>query len=264
VVGEPCGCVTIDTLLKRVSRLLSDDYTDDKDTVRWPRATVLDFLNEGLAHIQSLRPDAFTTTKVFELKPGKNQEAPKGVASIISVDCVVEHNADGTWREVNPVVEQDQSYAKYFAGNACAPGAVGKDCAKRSDVKVVAYSKTGQSNPRAFNVSPSVPSGKSIHVNATVVMEAPCYCIENPDECIDLPTRFHAALVDWILHRAYSQDIESAFATNASVRFESSFYRFISNGYLQEARHASGYYNGQDPNKGMPDPNTTQRAVGVR
>lgn len=260
--NDPCQCVTLKTLVRRASRLLNDDI-EDKDTVRWPFATLVDYLNEGAAHIQSLRPDAFTADVTLEVTDVCPQRIPAIYDSLVSINKVIEKGPGGRVSVVNDVIEEDNALSKYVAPvcvtgeNASAGGCLPKSVAP----KIASYSKASSKSPTDFYVTPAIPHGKSVTVMATVVKKAPCFCADMPDTCIELPTKLHAALIDWMLYRAYSMDIESEFSYRMSTRYEASFYRFINNGYLQEARFGSGYFNGE---KGDGDENATPRSTGIR
>jgi hypothetical protein len=248
-------------LLRRASRLLNDDVTD-KDTVRWEFATLVDFLNEGAAHMQSLRPDIFVESVDLEITDACPQRLPDKYDSLVAIDKVIEKGPGGRTRVVNEVIEESHEFAKHVE-TICSPGVGPSNCTPTSNgVKpsVLSFSKTAESL-KEFYVSPPIPFGKSVTVKARVVKQAPCFCADNPKDCVDIPTKLHAALIDWVVHRAYSMDIESEFAYRSSQRYEASFYRFIGNGYMQEARFGSGYFNGKE---GQGDENATPRSTGIR
>jgi hypothetical protein len=64
------------------------------------------------------------------------------------------------------------------------------------------------------------------------------------DDCVPVAIKFHPALVNWVLHRAFAKDIESAFATAMSDRYYRWFFDTLEAQRLAEARFRSGYYLG--------------------
>jgi hypothetical protein len=255
----PCTCISLGAVIKR-ARFLLNDNAEDKDTVRWPDANLIDFFNEALTHLQSLRPDLFTSSEVFEITGCSPHKIPPEFDSLLSVDAVVVKTLNGGFKEVNSVTEENMKLSRFMTPNPCKKG---DGCSPTPESTIKGFSKNNI-NPTEFYVSPDLPYGKSAFVRATVVKKPPCYCPDDMNECLDVPAKLHAALLDWVMYRGYSVDIESEYALRQSVRYENSFYRFIANGYLQEARANSGYYMGADPAKGEGDPNVTQRSVGIR
>jgi hypothetical protein len=153
----------------------------------------------------------------------------------------------------DPITEHDEVFSKYFESTACA-----KPKAKKGAVQTFGRN---QFNPRSFTVSPEIPRGHSTIISALVVEKAPCHCVDLPDQCVEIASKYHAALVNWVVSRAYSIDVESTASMARAVRYEEQFYRLIADGYMMGSKFGSGYYNGQE---GKGDANATPRAAGIR
>jgi hypothetical protein len=243
----PDCCTSVLDLIKRASTLLNDDVVDN-DFVRWPKAVLLDYLNEGIGLLSAHRPDLFTKCVELTLKPGQKQQLSNKYLSLVSVDFSV--SPDGV---LTPVTKVDLAYSRYVT-KSCAER--GSDCKTPESTGITTYSNVPKDEQQFF-VYPAVSRRGDVTVMATVV-ERPCqYCVADFGECVDIPPGQQAALVDWMVHRAYSTDIESEYAYRAAQAALARFERVLSVTYLQESRFESGYYKGQE---GKGDPNTTPRS----
>lgn len=246
----PDCCTSVLDLIKRASTLLNDDV-EDNDFVRWPKAVLLDYLNEAIGKLSAHRPDLFTKCVELTLKPGQKQQLDKRYLSLVSVDFSI--SPDGV---LTPVTKADLAYSKYTAQSCAERGGTSAGCRTPESTEIKTYSSVPKDEQQFF-VYPSVSRRGNVSVMATVV-ERPChYCVSDYATCIDIPPGQQSALVDWVVHRAYSTDIESEYAYRAAQAALARFKECLSDTYLQESRFESGYYKGQE---GKGDPNTTPRS----
>lgn len=232
---SPC-CLNARELVQRARGIINDP-----EKVRWSDDALVDYLNEGLSLLQSMRPDSFTKTIELDLVPGSRQQVPEGVDKLLDVTS----NVTATGGEGGPVNEADYALSRKIT-DTCSGG---------EDREVENYSVVSH-DPKTFFVSPPVAAGTTRKVMARVVMDAPYTCALDIEGCIDVPRKHSAALVDWILHRAYLLDMESQYARLASSSAFERFYRVLDSSRLNEARHGSGYWDGEI---GDGDPQTTPR-----
>jgi hypothetical protein len=215
---------------------------NDPQQEHWTDAMLIDYLNEGLSLLQSMRPDSFTKNIEIELIPGSRQTTPEGVDKLMDVTG----NITAAGGEGGPITVADYALSRKITDACSADG---------EDREVENFSVLSH-DPQTFFVQPPVAAGTSRKVMARVVMDAPLLCAEHPEECIDVPRKHAAALVDWMLHRAYLMDIESQYARVSSAAAFERFYRVLDNSRLNEARYGSGYWDGE---MGDGDPQTTPR-----
>lgn len=215
---------TVDELIVRAARLLNDydENTADGDYkhVRWPKSYLLDYLNEGLAQLSAHRPDAFTQQRRAQLKPGVVQTVPDDAVELVRVNANIENGQVG-----EAVHEHDRRFVSAVRGKRCltttgcsAPGAAA--------YKVSSWAKD-PINDRQFEVYPPVPPRTSAEVSMTVIARPRKFCRADYADEVGVRPEFEAALIAWMLYRAYSMDTESVSSLEAAQRHEKSFYTIL-------------------------------------
>lgn len=250
---EPCGCTTVQSLVTRASRILADSERDGV-AVLWPNDALVDYLNEGLALLQSLRPDSFVATVTLQLKEGGYQCVPDTIDSL--VELLDNTNGTGTI-STGSISEADNKARNAIQGYDCSTSS---DCTSGGDVsdyRVQSFTRSG-TDPSSFYVQPPVPAGATPSVTARVVLNPPCHDAGNMTKCVGIPRKHEAALVDWMLHRAWLTDIESEFAFRSAAAAHDRFYLIVNAARLNEARFGSKYWLGRE---GDGDENVNARNV---
>jgi len=209
------GCTTVGTILDRVCGLLND-RDPALGNVRWSRADLIGHLNEALCELSAHVPDAFAEVLDIVLKPGAQQKLADKFGGLISIEA---HYANG---EARPVSEANYRYAKIFkkkpclARNACG-GGTGDPC---RDYRLKSYVKNPVDDT-VFTVEPPVPPGCSITVKATVYGRPSRFCSADEKKCLGIGCEYEAQVVNWILYRAFSVDMESTQSRdNAKLYYE--------------------------------------------
>lgn len=198
-------------LIVEVARLLND-AEPGYEHIRWTRVDLLEYLNDAQRQVYLYRPELYAQTDVFPLVPGARQgPLPDGC----QLQKVIGSSGDaGRARKV------DDGLLQAFADTGCTLVSV---C---GDYRVRGYSFTPQ-DPRAFFVDPPVPDDSQTYTVALVCQQCPAAItladLDDADPRNDLlvtPARMHNALIEWMLYRAYSVDMESAqsFAKRESHR----------------------------------------------
>jgi hypothetical protein len=242
-------CTTVRDIITRAARLLGD-----VEHAVWPVDVLVQHLNEGLCELQSYRPDAFIKTVELTLRPGREQRLSAEYRRIVSINANI--TGDGT--EGRMVSEVSDAVLRAFSKRPCV------DVRRRDCYEVLSWSRN-KTDPRIFYVSPPVPPGHRALVSATVVMYPPRHLPTKLDECVGVDCAYDAQLLDWVLSRAYEEDIESVRNTEMAVRHKRNFYDALGIEYLQESRFNSGRWLGReadgDTNKSLGTmPPDTRRA----
>lgn len=188
-------------LIVAVSRLLND-AEPGYEHIRWTRADLLEYLNDAQKQVYLYRPELYAQTDVFALVPGARQgPLPDG--------CQLQ-KIIGSVGDVGRARKVDDGLLQAFADTGCAPVNVS------DDYRVRGYSFTPQ-DPMSFFVDPPVPDDGRSYTVALVCQQAPeaitLAQLDDADPRNDrlvTPARMHNALVEWVLYRAYSVDMESA------------------------------------------------------
>lgn len=188
-------------LIVGVSRLLND-AEPGYEHIRWTRADLLEYLNDAQKQVYLYRPELYAQTDVFALVPGARQgPLPDG--------CQLQ-KIIGSAGDAGRARKIDDGLLQAFADTGCAPVNVS------DDYRVGGYSFTPQ-DPMSFFVDPPVPNDGRSYTVALVCQQAPeaitLAQLDDADPRNDrlvTPARMHNALVEWMLYRAYSVDMESA------------------------------------------------------
>jgi hypothetical protein len=250
-----CGanCGTVQDIVGRVAGILNDDSAIGERT--WPVGELVGHLNEGLCELLKLRPDAFIQSVTLPLSQGSRQKLPPGYASLVRVNTNLDTSASGALTEGAAVTEADGRYLSALKKKPCLSST--GHCAEPKPYAVSSYTRDGV-NANTFTVSPPVPAGAGVSVDADVVVRPPRHTTVSVGECIGVPCEYEAALVNWMLHRAYAKETESQYANSQVDRYLKAWYENINAGYLQDSRQNSGFWAGQDLNRPSADPNFRQ------
>lgn len=241
------GCSTVGEIVTRAANLLNDTNAGQPH-IRWPRATLIDYLNEGMGRILARRPDAFAKTFTMTLTPGAVHALPSDYVSLSSIEQSI-----STAGEETAVNEVDHRFSKIFSKKPCL--ARDRRCTDKrtsgnpcDDYRVKSFNKH-PIDEKVFTVEPPVPKGCSAEVRVVAIRNPPHFCDGDIDKCLSIDREYEAALTDWVMHRALSMDHESPAAATQAARHEASFDRMMAADYLTEQRYGSGYYRGEEGTK---------------
>lgn len=238
-MGCADSCSSIDELVIRAAQQLGD-YNQDAQFVTWTRASLYDYMNEALCQLAANRPDAFAEVVDLALRPGSLQTLPDEYVAFVAI----EENATPGAEAVSTVSAQDAYYAKVLRNKRCKVS----DCVGASGAYVVETATKSTTSERLFTVSPPVPFGASPTVKATVVTKPPKYCPTKGSDCSGVPCKYEAALVEWTLFRAWSQDAELAGSVQKAQMHYKNFFQMLGVQLKREAAYGSGYWQGQRGN----------------
>lgn len=226
----PTVATTLNRMIERATVQLLDP-----GNVRWPRAAVVDYLNEALREVLAHRPDAFATTVDLPLRAGAMQQLPQEYASLSSIEQSMNE------RGVQRVREGDY---KYYRLRTCPDAAPPRGFHVRTYIK-------HPIDDAIYYVEPPVPPDCRTTVLATVIRKPGNYDADEGELEIPIRAEFEAQVLDWVCFRCLSGDHESETArTQAKVHLES-FIKLL--GLKDKA--ALRYHNG------MFDPTDQEMAV---
>ncbi|WP_333679873.1 DUF6682 family protein [Dyella sp.] len=205
-------------LAEEVARLLNDAEHGYAYT-RWSQDELIEYANDGVAQIAMLRPDIVAREETITLQPGARQVVPEGATFFR-----VEGTLDRYGRRIGQPSKTDGQAARvaqtWFAVLACPrPG----------DYVVLSFA-FDDAQPNVFYVEPPVPPGKE--VKAVISMAR----VPDPfgaNDAVPLDRRFHNALIEWMLYRAFSKDQDSAPDAGLSASHKQHFYEML--GLSQQA-----------------------------
>ena len=218
---------TVGGAISHVSHQLNDQQVG-KTFIRWGRADILEYLNEGLAFISGHRPEAIITTETVELVTGRTQTFT-GYASILSI---------------RGAVKADAVLSEAFAAYNVCPTKPEFDAAGRPRYAIRSYS-IDKDNPKVVYVEPAVPSGVTASVTLTAVTKLVPYTLKDWNVALSLDPKYYNPLLDFMWGRAYELDTESAQSrSNAQIHMRAA-YTALGLVYKMDSAHRSGFYLGQ-------------------
>lgn len=181
------------SIIAEISALLND-AEEGFANIRWSVQEIQEYVNDALVQLALLKPEAFAKTVEMPLKAGSYQELPEDIMQLI--DLIGVKDAYGRIHGKPLRLDTNASYVShaYFADLACQVAVNGR-YVMRSYV-------FDPKNPQAIFVYPPVPAGEelSLLVNGVVVTQ------EGKGE---VPRKWHNAVIEWALYRAFSKDTES-------------------------------------------------------
>lgn len=179
-------------LCSKIFLTVSGKLQDLREPRRWqwentdPAApSFLDYLNNAVAQIVSLRPDATAVTAPITLVQGFKQSIPSTAQSLLNIL----YNTDGTSSVGKPI---RQAKFKTLVGLATSVGTY-IDC--------YAYDKLD--DPKTFWVYPHVPA-TGLSVMATVSNKPTI--VSAKTDTFPLEDKFIAPAIHWMLYEIYSGD----------------------------------------------------------
>lgn len=197
---------------------------NDTDLVRLSMKQYLQFLDDAINHIISMRPDAWVKVNVVKLKPGVRQSIPDEAYSLIDIYCNVKSDSNGTVVYGEPVFQVERKDLDYFS-----------DWRSVTPSDVVYEFVYDRKTPRQFLVNPPVASNADVRVEMAYSYPYVTFADMNQDEAlwsdISLMGNFKTPIIDYMLYLAYSTDSTSANDRQIAQQYLQSFYQALGQEY---------------------------------
>lgn len=174
------GTVTAQTIINRAATVL-----EDTSNVTWTRAELLGWLNEAQSQVVAFKPSANTVRQNLSLAAGTLQSLPASATVLMDIP----RNVGGP--AVRPVSRELLDAGPYDWHTAKA-AAVVKNYVYNDDEGSVFY---------VF--PPNTGSGNVVVVFAAVPSQ-----ITSEAQAIEIEDGYQAALLNYVLYRAYSKDTD--------------------------------------------------------
>lgn len=176
------------------------ELLQDDGNVRWPRAGLLAWLNDGQLQIVVVRPDAKNTTADLSLVAGTLQRIPAAGLRLMDIT----RNVGG--RGITLVTRQELNDL-----NVSWYTATGKT--------IIKHYAFDERFPKEFHTFPPAAAGASVEARYSVV---PVACASE-SASIDLDDTYKNALIDYICYRAFLKDSEAPTSQARSAGFMQAF-----------------------------------------
>lgn len=188
--------ITAQSIIDKVRIILQD-----ADKVRWTDDELLGWLNEGQREIIIYKPDAYVVNESVNLTTGTKQALPSGGLTLIDV---VKNGTGRAVRQIDMRILDDQIPTWHSATAS-------------TNITNFMFDPRDQKN---YYVYPPAASGASLDI---VYAKSPSDVAINAS--IQVDDVYSGALMDYVLHRAYSKDVD--YAADDS-RAAAHYQRFVS------------------------------------
>lgn len=220
-----------------------NDQRPNQQFMRWTRADMVEYLNQGLKEIATYKPDAFARTLELQLVAGRVQKLPEGVSL----------RGIGAGKDGRLAHSSDDALLKSFTGYAPCPP---RPRMKNGKVVYAVKSFSADSaDPSIFYVSPPVPIGLTVKINAQVDGLAVEYTLADWDREVIISDKYYNNLITYMKAMAYQKDSESQVSLSEAASLLRLFYQTMGAKYKIEAARNSGHFNGEvgtgDPRSAM-------------
>lgn len=224
---------TVGGAIKHVSHQLNDQQIG-RTFIRWGRADVLEFLNEGMAAISGYRPEAIIGTSVVALNGGRTHTID-GYSAVITV---------------RDAAQSDAVLSSAFAAYNACPSTPEFDRNGAPIYRLRSY-VVDKDNPKVIHVEPAVPAGMTTEITVTGNTTLTPYKLSDWGKTLTIDPKYYNPLLDFMWARAYELDSESAQSRANSQTHMRNFYTAMGVQYKMESAHKSGFYLGE---RGDGDP----------
>lgn len=230
-------------LLRELVKYVSEQLNDQEpgyEYSRWSRQLLVNYYNDAISALASLRPDAISVVSVFTLAPGRLQQLPPELGDFVAI------LDGGDGRQVRTA---DAVLASSYKKDSCCPVPVRLDCNGNPLGYVVNSVSFDTSDPNVFFVWPPVPIGASPSIKIRHRPLALQTTLADWDRPVVFELKYLAPIVSYMLKRAEELNTESVISKELARGHMRDFLVLMDAEYRQRAKANSGWYAGQ---KGDP------------
>ena len=217
----------VEDIVTEVSDLLSDNE-EGCENVRWSKSSIRHWLLEGYSLASAVARHKNSEIVDVPLVEGAVQSLPDGYEEFIRVVSnpgTFEKLVDSA--EKKAVNRYQGIYAAVEESGECVTATTSSG--RTVGVQKLAdgeYAVTGwEAEPMSattFYVEPPVPKGYTGKLKVLAIKT-----VDLSAETADIPMWAHSLAVDWALHRAWSRDIESQYASQRANTARENFYALL-------------------------------------
>ena len=190
------GTLTGANLLSRIQ-----DTLQDTNSVRWPEAELLRYINDAQREIVNFRPESSATTANVQLVAGTKQTLPSGGLRLIKITRNMNGtSSSATGKRAIRIVNVDILNTQEPDWN---DPTVSGDAAHGTVVKHYIFE---EDDPRNYYVYPGVDGNAYVEI----VYSAAPTDLANTSATISVDDIYANAIIDFVLYRAYMKDAEYA------------------------------------------------------
>jgi hypothetical protein len=226
------GTVTAKTIIDKATIQLID-----LTNIRWTRAELLSWLNDGMRQTVLIQPSAASTTAVIQLQAGTRQSIPDDGWLLLNIYRNMGTSGATPGRAIRIISREilDNFNPNWNTDTATA------------EVRNYMYTNQDQ---LAFYVYPPNTGVQKIEINYSSQLTD----LTSESQVIPIFDIFQSALVDYILYRACSKDAEYAPGVALAQQYSSAFVAAIQGKTQSEITN--------DPSQALNPPNPTMRGTG--
>lgn len=198
--------VKVAETIKKVQVILQD-----KTSVRWPEQELLDWFNLAQQDIVNHRPDSKSETLLFECNEGTRQVIPAQALRLIAV----QRNEDSGKQVYSVITQVEQDILDQQHEDWHNPS--------RSADKIQHYTYDDRL-PKEFMLFPGAKAGHKIRIaicTAPVFIKIEPGKFDTDDQVIGLDDTYVNPIMDYMLYRAYSKNVDFGQGNLAMAAYQS-------------------------------------------
>lgn len=184
--------IKVINIIKRAERIIQDTTN-----TRWPKAEWLDWYNDATLAVVNIRPDAHVVNGTLSLTPNSSKQAIQSDG--LKLIDVLSNTSSGKVIRKIPRRQLDDQIDGWHKTQG-------------TDVQHYVYDDR---DPKHFYIFPQPTTAHDVeYVYATAPVNADITDFDNDTSVMALDDSYLNAILDYMLHRAYSKDAD--YAENAS------------------------------------------------
>lgn len=195
---------------------------NDTDKITWTEAMLIDYINSGQKIIATFRPDAAQTTVSIQLVTGSRQAMPTAARRLLEITRNMGNDGNTPG---NVIRAADHESLRLFDASWHANTSV-------AEIKNYSYN---EKTPDIFYVDPPSDGTGYIEMSYSVVPTV----ITQTTDILDIGDIYKEPLIQWMMFRAYSVEVDSVSSRNRARAHEESFYNIMGRKFIRDVQYTA-------------------------
>jgi hypothetical protein len=183
---------------------------NDINKVTWTNESYFEYISSAQEMIVSIRPDAYSVVTTMQMAVGSRQSIPSEALRLLDIFRNMGSDGNTPGRAVLPV---ERNALDLFAFNWNAD-------TQESEVKNYMYD---EKVPNVFYVDP--PSDGTGHLEVAISRVPPK--VSQVTDVLSLKDIYRNHVIQWVMYRAYSIEVDSVSSQRRAAVHEQSFYQMM-------------------------------------
>lgn len=204
-------------LIDAVSGQLNDTGNDT-----WSKATLIEYINSAQKTIATFRPDSSQTTVSVQMNAGSKQSMPAAARRLLEITRNMGSDGNTPGSTVRPA---DHESLRLFDGGW-------HSSTQTAEINNYSYS---EKTPDIYYVDPPSDGTGYVEMSYSVVPTE----VTQTTDTLDLNDIYKEPIIQWMMFRAYSVEVDSVSSRNRARAHEDSFYNMMGRKFLRDAQFSA-------------------------